>query len=54
VEKTAQRRASSNIISEINLRRLRWAGHVACIEYTRNSYTIVVGKLEEKEKHDSE
>ena len=29
-------------------RRMRWAGHVACIEGTRNTYRMLVGKREEQ------
>jgi hypothetical protein len=29
-------------------RRMRWAGHVARMEGTRNTYRILVGKREEK------
>ena len=29
-------------------RRLRWAGHVARMEQSRNAYRVLVGKLEEK------
>jgi hypothetical protein len=32
----------------IKLRRMRWAGHVARIGETRNSYRIFVGKPEGK------
>jgi len=48
VEKTAQRRASSNIISEINLRRLRWAGHVARMGQGKGVYRVLVGRPESK------
>jgi hypothetical protein len=29
-------------------RRMRWAGHVACVEGTRNTYRILVGRREGK------
>jgi hypothetical protein len=29
-------------------RRMRWAGHVACMEQMRNAYKILVRRLEEK------
>jgi hypothetical protein len=32
----------------IKSRRLRWAGHVARMGETRNSYRILVGKVEGK------
>jgi hypothetical protein len=38
----------SNIIRMIKSRRMRWAGHVARIGETRNSYRILVGKPEGK------
>jgi hypothetical protein len=34
----------SEIIRMIKLRRMRWAGHVACMEEMRNAYRILVGK----------
>ena len=36
------------IIRNLKLRQLRWAGHVACMEQSRNSYRDLVGKPEEK------
>jgi hypothetical protein len=39
---------SSNIMSGIKLRRMRWAGHVASMGEIRNAYTISVGKPEGK------
>jgi hypothetical protein len=35
---------SPSIIRIINLRRMRWAGHVARMRETRNAYKILVGK----------
>jgi hypothetical protein len=32
----------------IELRMMRWAGHVACMGEMRNVYNILVGNLEEK------
>jgi hypothetical protein len=29
----------------IKSRRMRWVGHVACVEEMRNGYNILVGKL---------
>lgn len=29
--------------------RMRYVGHMACIEEERNAYKVVVGNLEEKE-----
>jgi hypothetical protein len=39
---------SPNIIRIIKLKRLRWAGHVACMGSNRNAYRILVGKPEGK------
>ena len=39
---------SSNIIRNLKSRRLRWAGHVARMEQFRNTYRVLVGKLESK------
>jgi hypothetical protein len=36
--------SSPNIIRQIKSRRMRWAGHVACIGEERLVYTILVGK----------
>jgi hypothetical protein len=38
--------ASSNVISVIKSRRLRWAGHVACTGEVINAYNILVRKRE--------
>ena len=35
---------SPNIVTVINSRRLRWAGHVARMEEGRNAFKVVVGK----------
>ena len=40
--------SSPNIIRGLKSRRLRWAGHVTCMEQSRNAYRILVGKPEEK------
>jgi hypothetical protein len=37
-----------SIIRMIKSRRMRWAGHVACIGEKRNAYRILVGKQEGK------
>ena len=37
-----------NIIRNLNSRQLRWAGHVARMEQSRNAYRVLVGKLEGK------
>jgi hypothetical protein len=34
--------------TEIKSRRMRWAGHVACMEEMRNTSSISVGKREGK------
>ena len=38
--------SSTNIIWLIELRKLRWAGHVAYMEQRRGAYRVFVGKLE--------
>jgi hypothetical protein len=38
--------SSPNIIRIIESRRMRWAGHVARVEETRNAYRILMGKPE--------
>ena len=38
----------SNIIRNLKSRQLRWAGHVAHMEESRNAYKILVGKPEGK------
>jgi hypothetical protein len=40
--------SSPNIIRMIKSRKMRWAGHVACMGKKRNAYRIVVGKPEGK------
>jgi hypothetical protein len=42
---------SSNIIKGIKSRRMRWAGHVECMEALRNEYKILVRKPEGKRPH---
>ena len=37
---------SLNIIRNLKSRRLRWAGHVARMEQSRNVYRVLVGKPE--------
>jgi hypothetical protein len=37
--------SSPSIIRTIKSRRMRWAGHVACIESKRNAYRILAGNL---------
>jgi hypothetical protein len=39
---------SSNIIWVIKSRRMRWVGHVACMEERRGVYRVLVGKPEAK------
>jgi hypothetical protein len=36
--------SSPNIIRQIKSRRLRWAGHVACMGEERNVYKVLMGK----------
>jgi hypothetical protein len=40
--------SSPDIIRQIKLRRMRWAGHVARMGEGRNVYKVVVGKPEGK------
>ena len=40
--------SSPNIIRNLKLRLLRWTGHVALVEQSRNAYIVLVGKPEEK------
>ena len=40
--------SSPNIIRSLKSRRLRWAGHVARMEQSRNAYRVSVGKPEGK------
>jgi hypothetical protein len=36
--------ASKNIIRTIKSRRMKWAGHVACMGLKRNAYRLFAGK----------
>ena len=38
--------SSPDIIRNLKARRLRWAGHVARMEPSRNAYRVLVGKPE--------
>ena len=40
--------SSPNITRSLKSRRLRWAGHVARMEQSRNAYRVLVGKPEGK------
>ena len=40
--------SSPNIISNLKSRRLRWAGHVARMEQSRNAYRVLLGRPEGK------
>jgi len=40
--------SSSNIVWVIKSRRMRWAGHVACMGKERGVYRVLVGKPERK------
>jgi hypothetical protein len=40
--------SSLNIVQVIKLRRMRWAGHVACMGERRGVYRVFVGKPEGK------
>ena len=37
---------SPNIVRVIQWRRMRWAGHVACMGEERGTYRVLVGKPE--------
>jgi hypothetical protein len=41
--------SSPNIIQVIKSRRMRWAGHVACMGDRRDVHRILVGSLEVRE-----
>ena len=40
--------SSPNVIRNLKSRRMRWAGHVACMEKFRNAYRVLVGEPEGK------
>jgi hypothetical protein len=40
--------SSPNIIRQIKSRRMRWVGHIACMEEERKMYRVLVGKPEGK------
>jgi hypothetical protein len=40
--------SSPDIIRQIKSRRMRWAGHVACMGEGRKVYSVLVGKPEGK------
>ena len=40
--------SSPNIVQVIKSRRMRWAGHVACVGEERGMYRVLVGKPEGK------
>ena len=42
--------SSPNIIQVIRSRRLRWAGHVACMGEMRGAYRILVKNLREEDR----
>jgi hypothetical protein len=44
--------SSPDIIRQIKSRRMRWAGHVACMGEGRNVYRVLVGKPEGKRPHE--
>ena len=39
---------SPNVVRVVKLRRMRWAGHVACMGERRGVYRVLVGKPEGK------
>ena len=40
--------SSPNVVWVIKSRRMRWAGHVACMDEERRAYRVLVGKPEGK------
>jgi hypothetical protein len=40
--------SSPNILQVIKSRRMKWAGHVACMGQRRGAYRVLVGKPEGK------
>ena len=40
--------SSPNIVRSLKSRQLRWAGHIARMEQSRNAYRVLVGKPEGK------
>jgi len=40
--------SAPNIIRVLRSRRMRWAGHVECLQKMRNAYRVLVGKPEGK------
>jgi hypothetical protein len=40
--------SSPDIVQQIKSRRMRWAGHVACMGEERKVYKVLVGKPEGK------
>jgi hypothetical protein len=40
--------SSPDIIRQIKSRRMRWAGHMACMGEARNMFGVLVGKLKGK------
>ena len=40
--------SSPNIVEVVKLRRMRWAGHVVCMEEGRGVHKVLVGKPEGK------
>jgi hypothetical protein len=40
--------SSPNIVRIVKSRRMRWAGHVACMRERRGMYRVLVGKPEGK------
>ena len=40
--------SSPNILRDVKSRRLRWAGHVARMEESKNTYRVLVGRPEGK------
>jgi hypothetical protein len=40
--------SSPDIIRQVKSRRMRWVGHVACMEEERKVYKVLVGKPEGK------
>jgi hypothetical protein len=47
-EELHNRYTSPNIIRMIKLRRMRWQGHLACMEEMKSAYIVLVEKFEVK------
>jgi hypothetical protein len=48
-EELSDRYSLPNIVRVVKSRRMRWAGHVACMGQGRGVYRVLVGKPEERD-----